>query len=298
MISPCFAWSFRKKQDIKPKEKMVETRQEWELEAQSIPLNLRELKEFEPNKTDKKTFYPEPHYTFEKYNYPAGSREDNIEVIKKKLDLIPNLIADSKVNYVAYTRHYFLSEYNQLSSAFFVEKLDTTKTKAKRILNYIHNQQKRTPILEVGNNEIYPNLFKGLFLVDWSKDSKKILIKEKVGSLNNGIYKTYLYVHFLNDKDSYTLKLDNFDEAIRKYFLDWQNIQLQKYRYDIHPLGFSSQNDNLIISYCFAYNVNGEKVFLGIWGYDIEKNQTILISKTMQQLDISSNGIFLKQVIY
>lgn len=298
LINPVFAFNFnfKKKKQIPPKAKMVETKQEWEIEAQNIPLNLRELPKYEEPKTDKTFYYPRPHYIFEKYNYPPGSREVNIQDVKNKLDSTSFLVADREFNYVAYSRFYFLSEFNQISSAFFVEKLDTTMTRKKRMLNYIHNQKRRIPVTQAGDKTVYKDLFNGLSLVDWSKDSKKVLFKEKIGSLQNGIYKTYLYVHFLDEDNSYTIKLDNFDEAIKNYFLDWQNVQLSKYRYDISPLGFAADDDNIIVAYCFALDDSNNNVFLGIWGYNLATNETILISKKMIPLEISNNGLYLKQI--
>ncbi len=293
---PCDAFGFKKKPQVQ-KERMVQTKQEWLEKAKSVPLSDRELPQFQPLKSDKKHFYPEPHYVFEKFNTPIASREVNIEDIKSKLAVIPYLISDSKFNYVAYPRFYFQSEYNQISSAFFVEKLDTALNRKDRLLNYIHNQKTRVPVAQSGNDVLYKNLYSGLSLVDWSKDSKKVLFKEKIGSLLNGIYKTYMYVYFVDDDNPYTIKLDNFDNAIKKYFLEWQNIQIVKYRYDITPLGFSADNDDLILAYCYALGENNEKVFLGLWGYNLTTCESILISKIPIKVNVSSNGIFLKRVI-
>ena len=67
---------------------MVETKEEWEKEAQSIPLNERkELKDVYKNELEKEQlkdkvhYTPKSHYTFELYNYPQGSREVNISTV-------------------------------------------------------------------------------------------------------------------------------------------------------------------------------------------------------------------------
>lgn len=290
----CFA--FFKKQEPK-KTKMVETKQEWETEAADVPLSERPPYNNITIEQNKKIETPKPHYVFEKYNYPAGSRKINIEDVKKRLYSYPYVVADINCRYIAYPRYYFSGEYNQIFSSFYVEKLDTSKNKTKRILEYNHNSEIRTPIIEAGLKENYPNLFRGLTLVDWSHDSKKLLIKEQTGSLLGGIYKTYLYVHFLseNDKNSYTIKLENFDNAIKNYFLDFENLQLIKYKYSLEPLGFSADNDNIIIVLCWAYNKDNKKVFLGKWGYNCSTNEILLLSKTDSSHEISLNGLILRQ---
>lgn len=299
-----FAFEFKnpfKKNVAKPIVKMVETKQEWDIQAQNIPLSERDLtqkEELENNKNEKIKM-PNLRYTFEKYNYPQGMRELNIEEIKNKLALYPYLVVDKNCEYAAYPYYYYSPDINQISSNFYVEKLDKSKSKIKRILEYNHKQEERNPIIEAGTKEIYPNLFNGLTLVDWSSDSKKLLIKEKVGSTYGGIYKTYLYIHFLgNDVEpSKTIKLIDFDNAIKNYYLDLEKKQLIKYRYDIEPLGFSAENDNIIIALCYVYDKDNNKIFLGTWGYNILNNSTLLFSKTNYIEQTSINGLILKETL-
>ena len=287
-----------KKKTPPPKPKMPETKQEWDIEAKNIPLEEREIKE-EKQEIDKKFYTPETKYVFEAYNYPQGTRELNFESVKKDLFYYSYIIADKNFHYGAYSHYFYAPDSNQITSKFYVEKLDTTKNKTQRILDYRHKQKERIPVIEAGTKEIYPNLFNGLTLVDWSQDSKKLLIKEKIGSTQNGIYKTKLYIHFLEGEieNEYTIKLDDFDKTIQYYFLDWENKQIIKYRYDIIPLGFSAENDNIILAICYAYDNDGNKVFLGLWGYDCQKQETILISKTKTTPNVSINGFFLKRTI-
>ncbi|MBQ9149965.1 hypothetical protein IJX73_03440 [bacterium] len=303
LFSACYAFKnpFKKKEP-EPKPKMVETRQEWEIEAQNIPIEERDFEKqnVQQDEADKKKpKMPELRYTFERYNYPQGKRELNIEDIKKKLSLYPYVVADNQCRYIAYPYYYFSPDSNQISSNFYVEELDISKTKTKRILEYNHKRKQRTPIIEAGTKEIYPNLFNGLTLVDWSADSRKLLIKEKVGSTYGGVYKTYLYVHFMgnNIEAGQTVRLDDFDKAVKYYYIDWENKQINKYRYDIEPLGFSAENDNLIIALCYVYDKDNNKIFLGTWGYNIETNTTLLLSKTDVTHDVSINGLILKQTL-
>lgn len=304
LINSVYAFDFKKinpfkKKPPEEKPKMVETREEWLIEATDIPLSERDIQTQEEPKSDKKFYYPEIRYIFDKYNYPPGKRELNIEDVKKNLYSYPYVVADSKCQYVAYPRYYFYPEVNQISSEFFVEKLDMSKSRKKRILEYNHSQEKRHPVVQAGMKERYKNLFSGLTLVDWSADGKKVLIKEKTGSTLNGIYKTYLYVYFIDDdiEESYTIKLVNFDKVIKNYYLDYENKQIIKYRYDIMPLGFSLENDNIIISLCYVYDNEGKKIFLGAWGYDLSNDKTMLISKTKTDFPISTNGLILRKIL-
>ena len=198
-------------------------------------------------------------------------------------------------HYVAYANYYYRIDTDQIYSDFYVEKLDTTKTKTDRVLDFRHRQLKRTPVLLSGFAEQYHHLFNGLTLVDWSKDSNKVLIKENIGSTINGIYKTNLYVYFLEQQK--LIKLSNFEDAISEFYFEIDNISLNQHRYIIEPLGFSSDNDNLIVARLYVYSKDGKKIFFGLWGYDLEENRTIMLSKTSTSYPVSSNGLVLKRVL-
>ena len=297
-----FGFEFKnpfKKKEPEPKPKMVETRQEWEEESQNIPLEARKKEENKKEEDKNAPKMPELNYVFERYNYPQGTRELNIEGIKKDLYYYSYIVADKDCQYGAYAHYYFSPDSNQISSNFYVEKLDTSLNKTKRIQEYYHKQKTRIPIIEAGTKEIYPNLFQGLTLVDWSNDSKKLLIKEKIGSTQNGIYKTNLYVYIMpNDlTNAYTIKLDDFDRNIKNYFIDWENKQLVKYHYDIIPLGFSAENDDIIVALLYVFDKEKNKIFLGTWGYNILNGQTLLLSKTNSTPQISTNGLILRQTL-
>lgn len=302
LILPGSCFSFKKKKQVQEqdKPKMPETKQQWLQEAQSVPLEERKLEVVEPPKSDKKYYYPDIHYVFEKYNYPQGKKELNIENIKKNLSEYPIIVADNSCHYVAYTQFYFSPDINQISSNFYIGELDSSKTKTRRILAYNHKQKERTPIIEAGTKELYPNLFRGLTLVDWSADGKKLLIKERVGSTIGGVYKTYLYIHFLDKEDidsGYTIKLTDFDATIKNYFLDTKNLQIVKYRYDIEPLGFSADNDDVIIVLLYFYDKDNNKIFMGTWGYNTVTKDILMYSRTNPSFPISLNGLILKRVL-
>jgi len=289
----------KRKKQAPPKVRMVETVQEWLEKAENIPLEERKLEQQEKPKSTKKYYYPTPHYIFEKYNYPQGHRELSLENIKKNLISYPYIVADKKCHHAAYSRYYYSPDANQISSNFYIAKLDTSKTKTKRILEYNHNQEERYPIIESGTKEIYPNLFKGLTLVDWSADSKKLLIKEKVGSAYGGIYKTFLYVHFMPTeiKNGYTIRLTGFDEVLKDFYLNSQNVQLAKYRYDIEPLGFAQDNDDMVIVLCYVFDNNNNKILLGTWGYDIYENTATFLSSSSTKIPISANGLIIRESV-
>jgi len=283
-----------KKKPKPEKVRMVETEEEYEIEAQEIPVEKRKLNDYTPKASTKHFYYPNAKYRFEKYNYTQGFKESDLSEIKTKQSVYSLLVADINCRYVAYSRYFYSIDNNQISSNFYVEKLDTSKTKVKRMVDFNPLTKKDNPIIESGTKEVYPYLFHSLTLVDWNRSSDKLLIKEKIGSIINGVYKTNLYVHFLLDKK--TIKLTDFDEAIRNFYKMTEKIDIKHYRYEIVPLGFSADNDSFIIAHVFMYDKDSNKIFMGTWGYNANSNQTIMLSKDNPIEDISINGLILKQV--
>lgn len=294
-----FKKGFKKvfKPDLKPIERvrMVETKQEWLEESKDIPVEQRTIREDDPPKSDDKQYIPEPKYIFEKYNFPHGSRTVNVDDVKTKLISNPIIVSDARCYNVAYVQYYYSPDINQISSNFYVGKLDTTKTKTERILAYRHNQEQRSPIIEAGTKEFYPNYFRGLSVIDWGRDSNKVLIKEQAGSTLRGIYKTYIYVYYM-DKNK-VVKLDNFDETVKKYYKGAKRIDLTKYTYELVPLGFAAENDDMIIIHCYLYNKYGKRIFMGTWSYNLFDDEILLLSSTNPSYFMSSNGLVLRRVL-
>ena len=289
------AFSLRKKKKVEiKKEKMPETYQQWQIDAQDIPMKDRKLNIIKEPTSDKKNYYPEAHYRFEKYNYPQGTRDLNIQFIKQNLVAYPIIVADITCHYVAYPKYYYSSDIDMIYSEFFVGELDITKTKTQRILNFNHKQEYRTPVIQSGVNEQYRNLFKGLTLVDWDRSSKKILVKEKVGSTLRGIYRTYLYVYYLDTKEA--KKLTNIDSALKNYYLTHEKLNLNNYLYEIVPLGFTLDNDDAVAFHLFTFE-GSTKIFMGTWVYNLSNDSLTLYSRENPSISVGANGIVLKRVL-
>ena len=52
----------------------------------------------------------------------------------------------------------------------------------------------------------------------------------------------------------------------------------------------------IIIVLCFVYDNEGNKIFLGKWGYNLLTNEVMLLSKTESSSDVSVNGLILREI--
>ncbi|MDE6138726.1 MAG: hypothetical protein K2F57_04575, partial [Candidatus Gastranaerophilales bacterium] len=117
--------------------------------------------------------------------------------------------------------------------------------------------------------------FRTLTPVDFSVDGSKLLVKQKVGSREDGIWETSVLIYDFNNKLSYNLS--EVRDAIVYFWQEYMDINLDDKRWDIYPVGFDKNDSERIIVQGFAFT--GEKpVFLGTWSVDWQGNQSRLIT--------------------
>lgn len=236
---------------------------------------------------------PDPHIRISKYNLPPGSKEINLTGLyaKRKADSIGVLSPDySKMVYS--TAFYYPTE-NQVTSEMYLLKVDKSLSVQEKIKTANEIFKEKTPIISTGLDDLQTKAFKTLVLVDWSKDGKKIAVKEKVGSTLAGIWKTNLLVYDF-DKEQ-TKELNEIREAIRYWWKTNENLDLIDYMWDIYPVGWDAVNPDRIIVYAYAYTKSNPK-FLGTWSIDSKGERSELMSLKSTDFAISTNGVILKVV--
>ena len=157
---------------------------------------------------------------------------------------------------------------------------------------------RRTPAISTGTEEFRENLFSTLTIVDFSSDSTKLLVKEKVGSAKEGIFRNYIWIYFMDGEQDqwFAIKFAQVNEAIKKYHAK-TGLALDNYRWDIKPLGFSKENPQVVAIEAFAWDKDKKQIFLGLWGLDCTNASVNLISATPVPIEISANGIIVKEFL-
>lgn len=288
-------WKIKKKQ---PWPKMVETKEEWIMEAQDIDLQERENPAKNPPVNKKLTIVQPPSAFLVKYNNPPGSPEADIALIKKNKMARSKGVANDDFTRMAYSQYNFYPNFNQISSEVFVMPLDTSKTMVERMKNANILLADKSFTLTSAKYYYKRNLFSALIVLDWSKDGDVLLVKEKIGSLDTGIFRTNICVVFVDDdvKTSEYKRFDNLEDSIKDYWAKKEGIRLNFYRWNITPLGWNKENEDEIISLAYAYDKKGQKVFLGAWGlnYKTEEVRLISLSETRYEIAIYGNVISFK----
>lgn len=279
-------------------EKMVQTREEWEEKAKNVNLEDRKISPYQrPQDKDFKPKTP-PSVKFVKYNVTAGNREVSFSKIKKELDIKSQGVFDRNLRYMAYGQYYYSPSYDQISSEIYVQKLKNSITKMRKALDANVLNAKSTLAISSGDKELRKNLFSTLTIVDFSSDSKKLLVKEKIGSSIEGIFRNYVWVYYMEGDEAqwFAIKFNNLNETIKKYHAK-TGLALDNYRWDIKPLGFSKNEPEIVVVEAFAWDKDKKQVFLGLWGIDCSNASVKLISNTPTPVEISANGVIVKEFL-
>ena len=162
-----------------------------------------------------------------------------------------------------------------MASDVFVIPLSKEGTNLNKILTA--NVAKRIPEPILSTDKAIDNYasFRTLTPVDFDPDGSKILIKQKIGSREDGIWQTRIYVYDFQNKVSYDLV--EIRDAIVYFWEEYMNLRLDDKRWDIYPIGFDKEDSERIIVQAFAFT--GEKsVFLGTWSVDWQGTQSRIVS--------------------
>ena len=148
------------------------------------------------------------------------------------------------------------------------------------------------PIFSTDRTLIEWGLFKTITPVDFSLDLTKVVAKEKIGSVEDGIWQTNILVYDFTAKKQY--KLDEVREAVRYYWRTTKDLDTKEIRWDIYPLGFDAKNQDRIIVAAYAYTGNPPRC-LGTWSVDYKGGQVRMEALTTEDVQVSSIGLKIVQ---
>ena len=234
-----------------------------------------------------------PRLLIKKYNDPPGSV--NLDLSWLKVMGIVNSIGVASPDYkkMAYSAVYFNSTNHEITSEVFYIPLDTDLTHTERMKRANRAHRMTTPLVKTGMDSLNFTLQRTLTIVDWSEDSNLLAVKETIGSKDDGRWQTNLWVY--NFKTRKAENLTEMREAIKYWWKVNRNLQLEDYRWDIHPLGWDAeQPNNRIIVFALAYTDATPK-FLGTWSIDYNARRAKPVSLTDKNCPIMSNGIVLRE---
>ena len=97
--------------------------------------------------------------------------------------------------------------------------------------------------------------------------------------------------NYEREKIGYGVRLNLLNETIKAYWLDKQKLLLNHIRWDLKPLGFSSDE---IITEAFAYGTDGKKISLGRWAVNIKDGLPRLIAED-ENISIEANAIYVER---
>ena len=239
------------------------------------------------NQSDMK-YVPQPTYKIVRYNDPPGSPELSINKNIYKLHQYNGQgITSPDYSIMVYPVVYYYPDSETTATDLFVIPLVENGTNLEKILKANAKKRLPDPILSTEKSIDNDTAFRTLTPIDFSADGTKLLVKEKIGSSRDGIWKTNAIVYDFGTKTSYNLV--ELRDSIIYYWKENYNLDLDECRWDIYPLGFLKDSNSRIAAYGYAYT--GKKpVFLGLWSIDSKGEQSRLLTFDISQVEISVNG--------
>ena len=243
-------------------------------------------------KKSESKYVPEPSYKIVRYNDPPGSPELNITRNFYKLKQYNGTgIISPDISFIVYPVVYYYPDSTSTASDLFVIPLKDG-TPISRIKNAKASDRIPEPIVSTEKSIDVDTAFRSLTPVDFSADGRYLLIKEKIGSSQDGIWKTNSIVYDFVTKTSYNLC--EIRDAIIYYWKENKGLNLEELRWDIYPIGFLMNEQDRIAVNAYAYTGN-TPVNLGIWSVDVHGEQSRLISFSQKEVEFSVNGFKLMQ---
>lgn len=234
-------------------------------------------------------YVPQPTYRIVKYNDPPGSPELMIgKQIYIKRQINAQGIVSPDFSMMVYPAVYYYTDSASIASDLFVIPLNDGDTNLNKIMKA--NIAKRIPKPIFSTDKSIDNYasFRSLTPVDFSTDGTKLLFKQKIGSREDGIWQTSIYVYDFVNKLDYDLF--EIRDAIVYFWDEYMKLNLDEKRWDIYPLGFDVNEPYKILVQAYAYT-DEKPIFLGTWSVDWKGNQSRLISFNKNyKPQVSSNG--------
>ena len=281
----------RKIKKINPQAYM--TVEEYEMLSAPKDKTIEEIPIPKPQKASDMKYVPQPDYEIVRYNNPPGSPEISLgNAFKNRRQANIQGIVSPDYKVLVYPSVYYYPKNAVVTCELFVIPLEQKGNPLSRIkkANVIHRYP--DPILSTEKSIENYGAFYTLTPIDFSTDGTKLLVKEKIGSRNDGIWQTNAIVYdFLTNK---SYKLNEIRDAIIYYWKEYKNLNLRDVRWDIYPLGFDLNNPDRVIVSAYAYT--GEApIFLGNWSIDTLGKRTMLVSLKPKEVQISMNGLKMVQ---
>ena len=235
-------------------------------------------------------YIPQPLYRIVKYNDPPGTVELSLGkrlFIKRQINA-QGIVSPDYSMLVYPAVYYYPDSASVATDLFIIPLMRENDTNLNKIMKANVANRIPAPILSTDKSIDNFAAFRTLTPVDFSVDGSKLLVKEKIGSSEDGIWQTQIHVYDFKNKTSYDLV--EIRDAIVYFWKEYMDINLEDKRWDVYPLGFDARNPNRVIVQAYAYT--GETpVYLGAWSIDWRGNQSRLVSFKKNYIPrVTSNG--------
>lgn len=266
------------------------TREEYEAKSRDILNADKTIPEYKIPKDIKMKYVPQPTYKLTHYNSPPGTVELHL-ARRFKFDRQQNCgsITSPNKDILVYPVVYYYASNQCTAGDLFVIPLDKSiEDTVKRIQRANIIRRIPEPILSTEKDIREKFILRTMTPVDFSPDGLKLVAKEKIGNMDDGIWQTNLWVYDFSTKTA--RQIPEVREAIKHYWLSQEGLVLDEKRWDIYPLGFDTANPDRVVVSAYGYTGKTPK-FMGNWSVDCQGEQTRLLSLFTPNTEVTISGL-------
>lgn len=244
-------------------------------------------------KDDKIVNLPDPGLRLVKYNNPPGGKELDLRQLMTRRQLTTPAVLSPDKTRLVYSVVYSYPTAGQVASEIFVINIPGGLSEISALRDMHTIEADRTPVLRTGTDRFAQYEKKTFTILDWSEDGQKLAVKEKIGALTQGPWKTQIWTY--DFKEGKGCELTALREAIRYYWKNTHKLDLIDYMWDIYPIGWDMYNKDRIVVYAYAFGKNHTGIkFLGTWSIDYKNQRSELMSEIGTDFEVSINGYSLE----
>ncbi len=232
---------------------------------------------------------PIMQYTLAKYNDYPGLNELNFKDITQQRQINTQGVISPNRRQMVYSEIYYYPQLNRISSSIYNIDLKQSRSTIRNVMKASIKDRDNSPLLTTGLNSSESQIFRTLTVVDWSADGSKLLIKEKAGETQGGIWATYIWVYDFKTQTASKIAITR--EAVKHFWEANKGINLEKYRWDVNPIGWDLYNPTRIVFDAYGYD-KSERKFLGTFSTDYYEQTTLLLTlEEKKDIKVSKNGL-------
>lgn len=132
------------------------------------------------------------------------------------------------------------------------------------------------------NKKAEEDFYDGFCIVDWSPDSRYILVERMQGPLGSDAVWFETWFYDTNSREKHNVNLSALRREVERY---WQGKRINISGYHVVPVGWETGHSNRIVYFASPANP-GDEAFYGVWSLSRDGSGALLLAEDKEKYEI------------